>query len=238
MPCGSPSSSSGLHGSAGRSLNMSSPHLAWSDVWTAVVDGFYTLIRVVVLIALASLIWVPIGVWIGLRPSIAEKVQPLAQFLAAFPANILFPAAVVLIIHFGLNPNIWLSPADDPRHAMVYPVQCRSPARRAFPSDLKEAAGSFHLTGWKWWRFAILPGDLSLLYHRRDHRVGRVVERRHRRRSGELGRPEADGGGSRLLYRQRDRGGRFPPRRSRHRRDEHFRHFVQSLALASALCLR
>jgi NitT/TauT family transport system permease protein len=43
-----------------------------------------------VLIAVASAIWVPIGVEIGLRPRLAEKVQPLAQFLAAFPANLLF----------------------------------------------------------------------------------------------------------------------------------------------------
>ncbi len=131
--------------------------LSWSDVGTAVVDGFYTLIRVVVLIALASLVWVPIGVWIGLRPSIAEKIQPLAQFLAAFPANILFPAAVVLIIHFKLNPEIWLSPLMilGTQWYILFNVIAGA---SAFPSDLKEAAGSFHLTGWKWWRYVILPG--------------------------------------------------------------------------------
>jgi NitT/TauT family transport system permease protein len=57
--------------------------------------GLITLLRVVVLIALATLIWVPIGVWIGLRPKLAERIQPLAQFLAAFPANLLFPVVVV-----------------------------------------------------------------------------------------------------------------------------------------------
>jgi NitT/TauT family transport system permease protein len=131
--------------------------LNWSDVLTAFTDGFYTLIRVVVLIALATLIWVPIGVWIGLRPSIAEKVQPLAQFLAAFPANILFPAAVVLIIHFQLNPNIWLSPLMilGTQWYILFNVVAGA---SAFPGDLKEAARSFHLTGWKWWRFVILPG--------------------------------------------------------------------------------
>ncbi len=62
-----------------------------SDALTAIGYGFVTLARVVVLIALASLIWVPIGVWIGLRPKLAERIQPLAQFLAAFPANLAFP---------------------------------------------------------------------------------------------------------------------------------------------------
>ncbi len=131
--------------------------LNWSDVRTAVIDGCYTLLRVMVLIALASLIWVPVGVWIGLRPSIAEKAQPVVQFLAAFPANIAFPAAVVLIIHFGLNANIWLSPL------MVLGTQWYIlfnviAGASAFPGDLKEAAQSFHLSGWKWWRYVILPG--------------------------------------------------------------------------------
>ncbi|MGO9392905.1 ABC transporter permease [Rhodoblastus sp.] len=131
--------------------------LNWSDVETAVLDGLYTLIRVTILIALASLIWVPIGVWIGLRPSVAEKVQPIAQFMAAFPANILFPAAVVLIVHYGLNANIWLSPL------MVLGTQWYIlfnviAGTTAFPGDLKEAAKSFHLSGWKWWRYVILPG--------------------------------------------------------------------------------
>ena len=66
-----------------------------TSVKTVAILAFITLLRVIVLIALATLIWVPIGVWIGLRPRIAEKVQPLAQFLAAFPANLLFPIAVV-----------------------------------------------------------------------------------------------------------------------------------------------
>ena len=65
--------------------------------------------RVFVLIALASIVWVPTGIMVGLRPSLARIVQPVAQFLAAFPANLLFPLAVSAIV-FALDPNIWLSP--------------------------------------------------------------------------------------------------------------------------------
>lgn len=50
------------------------------------------MLRVIVLIMVASLIWVPVGVWIGLRPVWAERLQPIAQFMAAFPANVLFPS--------------------------------------------------------------------------------------------------------------------------------------------------
>src|SRR5271155_524870 len=69
-----------------------------------------TMLRVFILIGLASLIWVPIGVWVGMRPRAAQIVQPVAQFMAAFPANLLFPIAVFGIVRWKLNPDIYLSP--------------------------------------------------------------------------------------------------------------------------------
>src|SRR5262249_54732840 len=93
---------------AWRAYQYLSANLEPSDVLYAIGHGLITLARVVVLIALATLIWVPVGVWIGLRPKLAERVQPLAQFLAAFPANLAFPVFVSLIVHYRLNPNIWL----------------------------------------------------------------------------------------------------------------------------------
>jgi len=131
--------------------------LTFSDVLTAVGDGFLTLARVAVLMAIATVIWVPVGVWIGLRPKLAERVQPLAQFLAAFPANIAFPAFVVLIVHFGLNADVWLSPLMilGTQWYILFNVIAGA---SAFPNDLKEAAGSFHLRGWRWWVKVILPG--------------------------------------------------------------------------------
>ncbi|MGU3494091.1 ABC transporter permease [Xanthobacteraceae bacterium A53D] len=119
--------------------------------------GFLTLIRVAVLIALASLIWVPVGVWIGLRPKVANAVQPVAQFLAAFPANIVFPFAVVAIVTLGLDPNIWLSPLMilGTQWYILFNVIAGA---SAFPNDMKEAARSFHLKGAQWWFKVILPG--------------------------------------------------------------------------------
>jgi NitT/TauT family transport system permease protein len=131
--------------------------LGWTDVAEAFGGGLVTLVRVIVLIAVASLIWVPIGVWIGLRPAVAERVQPLAQFLAAFPANVLFPVAVIAIVATGANPSIWLSPL------MVLGTQWYIlfnviAGASAFPADLKEAAAVFKLRSWSWWRYVILPG--------------------------------------------------------------------------------
>jgi NitT/TauT family transport system permease protein len=127
------------------------------DVFSAVGHGLVTLLRVIVLIALASLIWVPVGVWIGLRPRLAERIQPLAQFLAAFPANLAFPVFVVIIVRYRLNPNIWLSPLMilGTQWYILFNVIAGA---SAFPTDLREAAGSFHLKGWRWWTKVILPG--------------------------------------------------------------------------------
>ena len=118
---------------------------------------FYTLLRVVVLMALASLVWVPISVWIGLRPRLAEAVQPVAQFLAAFPVNLLFGAAVSLVLTFHLNPDIWLS------FLIVFGTQWyivfnTIGGAAAFPNDLREASANFRVRGWAWWRDVMLPG--------------------------------------------------------------------------------
>ena len=133
--------------------------LSPSDVFSAVGYGLITLARVIVLIALATLIWVPVGVWIGLRPKLAERIQPLAQFLAAFPADLAFPVFVVIIVRYGLNANVWLSPLMilGTQWYVLFNVIAGA---SAFPTDLREAAGSFHLKGWRWWIKVILPGIL------------------------------------------------------------------------------
>lgn len=128
-----------------------------SEVLRVLGLGLITLVRVTLLILLASLIWVPLGVHIGLRPALAEKIQPLAQFLAAFPANLLFPVFVVFIVHFKLNPDIWLSPLIvlGTQWYILFNVVAGA---SAFPNDFREAAANFRIRGWQWWRQVMLPG--------------------------------------------------------------------------------
>jgi len=131
--------------------------LTLRDALAATGLGLITLTRVLVLIAIASAIWVPIGVWIGLRPVWSQRIQPVAQFLAAFPANVLFPIAVIAIIAWRLDPNIWLSPLIilGTQWYILFNVVAGA---SALPNDLKEAAGIFHLRSWQRWRDFILPG--------------------------------------------------------------------------------
>jgi len=137
--------------------NFIGAELGLGEVVRAFGLGLTTMTRVAVLIVIASLIWVPIGVWIGLNPVWAERLQPLAQFLAAFPANVLFPFAVIAIVGLKLDADIWLSPL------MVLGTQWYIlfnviAGASAIPTDLREAARTFQVRGWQWWRQVALPG--------------------------------------------------------------------------------
>jgi len=118
--------------------------------------GFATLARVFVLIALASLIWVPVGVWLGLRPGAARIAQPIVQFMAAFPANLLFPLAVSAIVVLELNPDIWLSPLMilGTQWYILFNVIAGA---STIPSELRDIGTNLRVRGWLWWRRIALP---------------------------------------------------------------------------------
>ena len=131
--------------------------VGWDEVLHVFVLTTYTLIRVLLLIFLATIVWVPISVWVGLRPRWAEAVQPVAQFLAAFPVNLLFGATVSIVLAFNLNANIWLS------FLIIFGTQWyivfnTIGGAAAFPNDLREAAANFRVHGWRWWKQVMLPG--------------------------------------------------------------------------------
>lgn len=119
--------------------------------------GLLTAIRVMVLIAICSVIWVPVGVWIGLKPKWVEFFQPIIQILAAFPANLFFPVVVMLIVKYHLNVEIWTSPL------MVLGTQWYIlfnviAGASAIPKEMQQVANNFNVSGWLWWKKIILPG--------------------------------------------------------------------------------
>ena len=127
-----------------------------AEAGKAVLLGVATLVRVVVLIAIASLVWVPIGVAIGTRPRLSNLVQPVAQFLAAFPANLLFPIAVSAIVAFRLDPDIWLSPLMilGTQWYILFNVIAGA---AAIPAELRDVGTNLQVRGWLWWRKVGLP---------------------------------------------------------------------------------
>jgi NitT/TauT family transport system permease protein len=130
--------------------------VSFAEVGHVMLLGLYTLARVILLLFFAALVWVPIGVWIGMNPRWASRTQAVAQFLAAFPANLMFPVAVVAIVRFHLNPDIWLSPLMilGTQWYLLFNVIAGA---STVPTELRHAAQNFGLTGWLKWRRYLLP---------------------------------------------------------------------------------
>ncbi|MFC7305719.1 ABC transporter permease [Streptomyces monticola] len=119
--------------------------------------GLVTLVRVLVLVAVATVVWVPIGVKIGFSPKLAKTAQPIVQVLASFPANFLFPLAMWVFLHTGLDINIGCTLLMA-LGAQWYILFNTIAGAMAVPSDLKEAMDDLGVRGWQRWKRLIIPG--------------------------------------------------------------------------------
>jgi NitT/TauT family transport system permease protein len=119
--------------------------------------GFLTFLRVVVVVAVSSVVWVPVGVWIGFNPRVAQFMQPVVQVLASFPANFIFPFAIVIFLDLGISLNfgsILLMALGTQWYILFNVIAGAS----AVPSDLKDATENLAVHGRERWRRLILPG--------------------------------------------------------------------------------
>jgi NitT/TauT family transport system permease protein len=118
--------------------------------------GVLTLLRVIAMSVIATLIWTPIGVWIGLRPRVARIAQPLAQIAASFPVNMTFPFMVAFFIsaHVPINFGAVLLMALGTQWYILFNVIAGA---MSMPTDLREAAALFGLRRWRLWKTLIIP---------------------------------------------------------------------------------
>ncbi|QNP74256.1 ABC transporter permease subunit [Streptomyces roseirectus] len=119
--------------------------------------GLATFVRVIVLVALATVVWVPIGVKIGFSPRLTRIAQPIVQVLASFPANFLFPLAVWFFLKTGLSINIG-GTLLMALGAQWYILFNTIAGAMAIPTDLREAMDDLGVTGLQRWKRLILPG--------------------------------------------------------------------------------
>jgi NitT/TauT family transport system permease protein len=119
--------------------------------------GFLTFLRVVVVVVVSSAVWVPVGVWIGFNPRVAQFLQPVVQVLASFPANFIFPFAIVVFLDLGISLNFGavLLMALGTQWYILFNVIAGA---SAVPSDLREAMDDLSVRGRERWRRLILPG--------------------------------------------------------------------------------
>ncbi|MGW2253874.1 ABC transporter permease [Kitasatospora sp. NPDC001660] len=118
--------------------------------------GAATFGRVVVLLTVTTVVWVPIGVWIGMNPKVTRFAQPVVQVLASFPANFLFPFATAAFVALGISLNLGaiLLMALGAQWYILFNVIAGA---SAIPSDLREAVTGFQVRGRLRWRAFILP---------------------------------------------------------------------------------
>jgi NitT/TauT family transport system permease protein len=115
-----------------------------------------TLVRIICMLALATIIWVPIGIYVGLNSRNAAKAQLISQILAAFPTNLLFPLFVVFIHNYFLDPNIWLS------FLIIFGAQWyilfnTIAGSSAIPNEFREVYKSLDIKGLLLFKKIILP---------------------------------------------------------------------------------
>ncbi len=118
--------------------------------------GVLTLMRVALLIVLATIVWTPIGVAIGFNPRLARIMQPVIQVMASFPANFVFPAATIVFLRTGFPIN-WGSILLMALGTQWYILFNVIAGAMAVPNDLREMARNMRLKGVPLWRHLILP---------------------------------------------------------------------------------
>ncbi len=112
--------------------------------------------RVLAAVALGTLWTVPVGVWIGLNPKLSSRLQPFIQFVASFPAPMIYPwiLAVVLVLgsslQWGAIPLIMMG-------TQWYLLFNVAAAASAVPNDIISCAALLRLSGWQRWRQFLLP---------------------------------------------------------------------------------
>jgi NitT/TauT family transport system permease protein len=118
--------------------------------------GLLSMLRVWAMVILATLVWLPVGVWIGQNPRVALHAQPLVTLGASFPVNLIFPAMMFIFLKIGLSIN-YGSILLMGLAAQWYILSNVIVGALLMSPELKEAAAAFGLGRWQRWRRLILP---------------------------------------------------------------------------------
>jgi NitT/TauT family transport system permease protein len=131
-------------------------HLGFARFPSLVGFGLATFARVVILLVISTLIWVPVGVKIGMSPKLSRFAQPVVQVLASFPAILLFPFATLIFIDLEI-PLDYGAIVLMMLGAQWYILFNVIAGASAIPNDLREMMVTMRLTRSQRWRRVILP---------------------------------------------------------------------------------
>jgi NitT/TauT family transport system permease protein len=121
-----------------------------------------TFLRVFAALVLSSLWTIPVGVWIGLNPSISRFLQPVIQFAASFPAPMLYPVVFGWVLAVGGNLG-WGAVVLMMLGAQWYILFNVAAGAQSIPADMLSCADVFKIGNWNRWRYFILPAIFPFL---------------------------------------------------------------------------
>src|SRR5512146_1140045 len=121
-----------------------------------------TFTRTLIALAIAVAWTVPVGVAIGMNPRWAQRAAPIVQTIASVPATAVFPVLLLFLLQLpgGLNGAAVALMLLGTQWYVLFNVIAGA---SAIPSDLREAARTFRLSGWQRWRRLILPAIFPYL---------------------------------------------------------------------------
>ncbi|HWG33060.1 MAG TPA: ABC transporter permease subunit, partial [Gemmatimonadaceae bacterium] len=130
--------------------------------WTIFVATLATFGRTLAALIIATAWTVPFGVAVGMSPKWSRRLQPVVQVIASIPATALFSVLLLILLSLpgGLNIAAIALMVLGTQWYVLFNVIAGA---MAIPSDLKEAAGVYGLTGWRRWKLLIIPAIFPYL---------------------------------------------------------------------------
>jgi NitT/TauT family transport system permease protein len=124
--------------------------------------GGASMARVLLSTALATVITVPAGLWIGLNRTWAKRLQPIVQIGNSYPYSLLFAAITVWLLHWRISLGI-TSILLMVLSTLWYLLFNIIAGAQAIPSDMREMGKAFRLTRWKRFTTLYLPAVFPFL---------------------------------------------------------------------------
>jgi NitT/TauT family transport system permease protein len=131
----------------------------WTTVLLALLLSFG---RTTTAVLLGGIWALPAGVLIGLSPKLSNRLQPVVQIVASFPAPMVFPIVVFLLLRVHIPFTIGCI-ALMLLGTQWYTLFNVIAGAMAIPSDLQEAGNVFHMSAWQRWTRLYVPAVFPYL---------------------------------------------------------------------------
>jgi NitT/TauT family transport system permease protein len=134
-------------------------HQDWAYVVFALLASF---VRTTASVLLGALWALPAGILIGLSPKWSQRLQPVVQVVASFPAPMLFPLVTILLVILKIPFTVGCVSLML-LGAQWYVLFNVIAGAMAIPTELKEVGKVYHTPWWRKWMRIYIPGVFPYL---------------------------------------------------------------------------